>query len=69
MFDNDDALIAQLGQLRDREQQLTDNDYMTAYYKGYSSSGSTLAEVQDEMEEVQQQIRDLERQLGEDDLN
>ncbi|MGM0175126.1 hypothetical protein [Enterococcus sp. DIV0800] len=52
-----------LGQLRDRLQRLEDNDYMTAYYKGYSTSGATLEEIKEEIQLLQEQIREVEEQL------
>ncbi len=52
-----------LGQLRDQLQRLEDTDYMTAYYKGYSSSGATLEEIKDEIQELQEQIKLLEEEL------
>lgn len=52
-----------LGQLRDRLQHLEDNDYMTAYYKGYSTSGATLEEIKEEIQSLQDQIAQLEESL------
>lgn len=52
-----------LGQLRDRLQRLEDNDYMTAYYKGYSTSGATLEEIKEEIQSLQEQIAQLEESL------
>ncbi|WP_122646416.1 hypothetical protein [Enterococcus mediterraneensis] len=52
-----------LGQLRDRLQRLEDNDYMTAYYKGYSTSGATLEEIKEEIQSLQDQIAQLEESL------
>ncbi|MBM7712882.1 hypothetical protein [Enterococcus xiangfangensis] len=52
-----------LGQLRDRLQRLEDMDYMTAYYKGYSTSGATLDEIKEEIQILQGQINELEMQL------
>lgn len=52
-----------LGQLRDHLQRLEDNDYMTAYYKGYSTSGATLEEIKEEIQILQDQITELEEQL------
>jgi hypothetical protein len=54
-----------LGKLRDRLQRLEDTDYMTAYYKGYSTSGATLDEINEEMQILEMQIKELEEQLGE----
>lgn len=53
-----------LGQLRARLQRLEDTDYMTAYYKGYSSSGMTVDEIKDAIEELTQEIQLLEEQLA-----
>lgn len=52
-----------LGQLRDRLQRLEDNDYMTAYYKGYSTSGATLEEIKEEIQSLQDQIAQLEESI------
>ncbi|MGX7204100.1 hypothetical protein [Enterococcus pingfangensis] len=52
-----------LGQLRDRLQRLEEMDYMTAYYKGYSTSGATLDEIKEEIQILQGQIHELEVQL------
>ncbi|MCF6160922.1 MULTISPECIES: hypothetical protein [Furfurilactobacillus] len=64
--DKYDYDVERLGQLRDELQRLEDNDYVTAYYKGYSSEGLTLEEVRDTIKELEQQIRQLERELDED---
>lgn len=53
-----------LGQLRARLQRLEDTEYMTAYYKGYSSSGMTVDEIKDAIEELTQEIQLLEEQLA-----
>lgn len=55
--------LERLGQLRDRLQRLEDNEYMTAYYKGYSTSGATLEEINEEIQLLQEQIHELEEQL------
>ena len=54
-----------LGQLRARLQRLEDTEYMTAYYKGYSSSGMTVDEIKDSIEELTQEIQLLEERLAE----
>ncbi len=59
----EDQLIGQLGALRDRERRLEENDYMTAYYKGYSSDGATLQEIQDQLEALRDEITRLEAVL------
>lgn len=59
-FLEDDYRIQQLGALRERLRRLEEVDYMTAVYKGYSNSGETLAEIQEEIAEVGQLIADLE---------
>ncbi|KRL55860.1 MULTISPECIES: hypothetical protein [Furfurilactobacillus] len=64
--DKYDYDVERLGQLRDELQRLEDNDYVTAYYKGYSSEGLTLDEVRDTIKDLEQQIRQLERELDED---
>lgn len=38
---------------------------MTAYYKGYSSSGMTVDEIKDAIEESTQEIQLLEERLAE----
>ncbi|HAT55725.1 MAG TPA: hypothetical protein DCW31_10915 [Lactobacillus sp.] len=58
--------IERLGKLRDELQRLEDNDYVTAFYKGYSSEGLTLEEVRENIRELEGQVRQLERQLDED---
>lgn len=55
--------IELLGSLRNRLRQLEDSDYVTAYYKGYSSSGMTLDEIKNAIEELTQEIRELEDQM------
>lgn len=64
--DKYDYDVERLGQLRDELQRLEDNDYVTAYYKGYSSEGLTLDEVRDTIKDLEHQIRQLERELDED---
>ncbi|GKT04193.1 hypothetical protein [Furfurilactobacillus entadae] len=64
--DKYDYDVTLLGQLRDRLQRLEDNDYVTAYYKGYSADGLTLDEVNDAIDDLNHQIRRLERELDED---
>ncbi|KRM77529.1 hypothetical protein [Secundilactobacillus collinoides] len=59
----EDQLIDQLGALRDRERRLEENDYMTAYYKGYSADGATLQEIQDQLEALRDEIARLEAVL------
>ncbi len=59
-----EALVRQLGALRQRLTQLEDVDYMTAYYKGYSASGDDLAAVQAEIETVTARIARLEARLA-----
>jgi len=54
-----------LGQLRARLQRLENTEYMTAYYKGYSSSGMTVDEIKDAIEELTQEIQLLEERLAE----
>ncbi len=57
--------LEQLGQLRDRLLRLEETDYMTAYYKGYSSSGDTLEEIKEQIRILQQEIETLEEQMDE----
>lgn len=61
-----EELITQLGRVNDRLEQLENVDYMTATYKGYSSDGSTVDEIEDEIKELRQQARTLERELEEE---
>lgn len=65
-MDRLDKMIEELGTLNERLRQLEDNDYMTAYYKGYSSSGETLEEIKDQMSDLRHQIAHME-QLVEDE--
>lgn len=58
-----DELIEQLGYLNERLRQLEETDYMTAYYKGYSTSGETLEEVKEQMDDLRGQIVSVERQV------
>ena len=55
--------VKQLGKLNERLRQLTETDYATAMYKGYSASGLTLAEVQAEIAATESQISRLEERL------
>ncbi|MFC4772590.1 hypothetical protein [Enterococcus hermanniensis] len=56
--------ITLLGQLRARLQRLEETEYMTAYYKGYSSSGMTVEEIKVAIEELSQEIQLIEEQLA-----
>ncbi|BAP85802.1 hypothetical protein LOOC260_112640 [Paucilactobacillus hokkaidonensis JCM 18461] len=58
--------IEQLGDLREHLRQLEDVDYMTATYKGYSSSGLTLDEITDQMTDINESIHILEEKLEND---
>ncbi|KIS02869.1 hypothetical protein [Paucilactobacillus wasatchensis] len=58
--------IEQLGNLREQLRQLEDVDYMTATYKGYSSSGLTLEEITDQITEINESINIVETRLEED---
>ncbi|WP_137597762.1 hypothetical protein [Paucilactobacillus kaifaensis] len=58
--------IEQLGNLREQLRQLEDVDYMTATYKGYSSSGLTLDEITDQITEVNASINIVEEKLEND---
>lgn len=55
--------VKQLGKLNERLRQLTETDYATAIYKGYSASSLTLAEVQAEVAATESQISRLEERL------
>lgn len=58
-----DRLVNRLGNLRENLRQLEDVEYMTALYKGYSSSGLTLNEVNEKMAQVDHSISTLEKRL------
>lgn len=60
-----ETLVEQLGNLREYLRVLSDEDFITASYKGYSASGLTLDEVTDEMKDTEAAIRILENQLEE----
>lgn len=66
MADNQqfDRLIAALDQANRRLQQLTDIDYPTATYKGYSARGETLEEVASAIDETEARIDRLEARLA-----
>lgn len=61
-----ERMIEQLGNLREQLRQLEDVDYMTATYKGYSSSGLTLEEITDQITEINESINIVETRLEED---
>lgn len=56
-----------LGQLRERLRRLEEVDYVAAYYKGYSTSGETLEEIKEEINILNVEISELEKQL--DDIS
>ena len=58
-----EELIDELGALNDRLRQLEDVDYMTAYYKGYSSSGQTVDEINEAMRDLEMRVSDYEAQI------
>lgn len=62
-------LILQLGNLREQARQLAETDYVTALYKGYSASGQTLAEINEEISTTDEEIRLLERQIDDDEVD
>ncbi|WP_353886837.1 hypothetical protein [uncultured Secundilactobacillus sp.] len=62
-MDRLEEMIEELGALNERLRQLEDVDYMTAYYKGYSTSGETLEEVKEQMQAIRNRIERLERQI------
>lgn len=64
-----DTTLTLLGQLREKLQRLEETDYITAYYKGYSASGMTLAEIQEATVELTEQILEIERYLEDDFAN
>ena len=63
---NFDQRVAELGQLRDRLHRLEEDDYMTAYYKGYSSEGQTVDEIKDEISELRTQVEQLQNELDDE---
>lgn len=58
-----EKLVKQLGTLNEHLRQLTDTDYATAMYKGYSSSGQTLEEINEAIETTEAKIAQLEERL------
>ncbi|MFC6171201.1 hypothetical protein [Loigolactobacillus jiayinensis] len=64
-----EQLIDQLGNLREHARQLAENDYVTALYKGYSASGQTLAEINEEISATETAIQQLERQIENDEVS
>lgn len=62
-----ETLIQRASTLNDYLQRLEGNDYVTAKYKGYSSEGLTLAEIEEEIKDVQAQLDLINSQL--DDPN
>ncbi|WP_125711054.1 hypothetical protein [Lacticaseibacillus porcinae] len=61
---NEDTLIARLGDLHQQLEQLENVDYMTAYYKGYSSQGDDLETIKEKIATVNDQIQQVEDQLA-----
>lgn len=57
--------LDEIGKLQDRLQLLEDEDYMTAYYKGYSNGGQTLEEIKDEIDDLNERIAQLNREIDE----
>ncbi len=64
MAKSEDALIAQLGELHQQLEQLENVDYMTAYYKGYSTQGDDLETIKEKIITVNAQIQRTEDQLA-----
>ena len=64
MADTEDALIARLGTLHQQLEQLENVDYMTAYYKGYSTQGDDLETIKEKIITVNAQIQRTEDQLA-----
>jgi hypothetical protein len=64
MAKSEDALIAQLGELHQQLEQLENVDYMTAYYKGYSTQGDDLETIKEKIITVNAQIQRTENQLA-----
>lgn len=53
-----------LGKMQERLRNLEENDYMTAYYKGYSSEGATLDEIKDEISILLKDIEVVRNELN-----
>lgn len=49
MADTEDTLISRLGTLHQQLEQLENVDYMTAYYKGYSTQGDDLETIKEKL--------------------
>lgn len=64
MADTEDTLIARLGTLHQQLEQLENVDYMTAYYKGYSTQGDDLETIKEKIITVNAQIQHTEDQLA-----
>ncbi|KRL41896.1 hypothetical protein [Lacticaseibacillus manihotivorans] len=64
MADTEDTLISRLGTLHQQLEQLENVDYMTAYYKGYSTQGDDLETIKEKIITVNAQIQRTEDQLA-----
>lgn len=64
MADTEDTLISRLGTLHQQLEQLENIDYMTAYYKGYSTQGDDLETIKEKIITVNAQIQRTEDQLA-----
>lgn len=64
MADSEDVLIARLGTLHQQLDQLENVDYMTAYYKGYSTQGDDLETIKEKISATNDQIQRTEDQLS-----
>ena len=64
MANNEDALIARLGDLHQQLEQLENVDYMTAYYKGYSTQGDDLETIKEKIITTNEQIQQIEAFLN-----
>lgn len=58
-----DELLETLGKMRERLRNLEENDYIAAYYKGYSTDGSTTDGEKEEVNRLSKDIEAIERQL------
>lgn len=63
MAETHDALIQRLDRLHQQLEQLENVDYMTAYYKGYSTAGDDLETIKAEIDSVTEQIQQVEARL------
>ncbi|TYC47857.1 hypothetical protein ESZ50_10915 [Weissella muntiaci] len=61
--ENSEQLLARSSELNDYLQRLENSEYISVKYKGYSSAGLTLAEVMEEIENVQVELEKISNEL------